>query len=62
MLAYALGVPALTALAMAVPAPLAIWRMARIRDHADASAFERLTFFAVFLLVATSACVLASWL
>ena len=62
VLAYALGVPAITALAMAVPAPLAIWRMARIRAHADASAFERLTFFAVFLLVATSACVLASWL
>jgi len=55
------GVPGLTALAMAVPAPLAVWRIARIRDHADSSAFERLTFFAVFLLVATSACVLASW-
>ena len=31
------------------------------RDHADAAAFERLTFFAVFLLVATAACALASW-
>ena len=62
VLAHPLGVPGVTALAMAVPAPLAVWRMARIRDHADSSAFERLTFFAVFLLVATSACVLASWL
>jgi hypothetical protein len=46
---------------MVIPAPIALWRIARIRDHADPSAFERLTFFAVFLLVATSACALASW-
>jgi 1,4-dihydroxy-2-naphthoate octaprenyltransferase len=61
-IAYVLGAPRLTVLAMLVPAPVAVWRMMRVRDHADPTAFERLTFFAVFLLVATSACVLASWL
>jgi 1,4-dihydroxy-2-naphthoate octaprenyltransferase len=60
-LAHALGLPLVTSLAMVIPAPIALWRIARIRDHADPSAFERLTFFAVFLLVATSACALASW-
>ncbi len=61
-LAHALGLPGAVSLAMVIPAPVALWRIARIRDHADPTAFERLTFFAVFLLVATSACALASWL
>jgi 1,4-dihydroxy-2-naphthoate octaprenyltransferase len=60
-LAHALGLPLVTSLAMVLPAPVALWRIARIREHADPTAFERLTFFAVFLLVATSACALASW-
>jgi 1,4-dihydroxy-2-naphthoate octaprenyltransferase len=60
--ALALGLPMRVALAMLVPAPIAIWRIARLGDHADRSAFERLTFFAVFLLVATSAAALVAWL
>ncbi len=62
LVALACGLPLRVALAMLVPAPLAAWRIARLREHADPSAFERLTFFAVFLLVSTSACALASWL
>ncbi|HSN24935.1 MAG TPA: UbiA family prenyltransferase, partial [Kofleriaceae bacterium] len=57
--------PALTALAIGLPLPLAVWRAARLydhRDHENPAAYERLTFWAVALLVATSACVLASWL
>ena len=61
-LAHALGLPGAVSLAMVIPAPVALWRIARVRDHADPAAFERLTFFAVFLLVATAACALASWL
>ncbi|HUS29841.1 MAG TPA: prenyltransferase [Kofleriaceae bacterium] len=60
--ALALGLPARVVVALAIPAPIAIWRMMRIADHADASAFERLTFWAVFLLVATSALALGAWL
>lgn len=60
--ALALGLPMRVALAMLVPAPVAIWRISRLGDHADRSAFERLTFFAVFLLVATSAVALVAWL
>ena len=41
--------------------PVAIWRVIRVADAHDASAYERLTFFAVFLLVATSACELAAF-
>jgi hypothetical protein len=41
---------------MAIPCPVALWRAARIADHRDRAAFERLTFFAVFLLVATGLC------
>jgi 1,4-dihydroxy-2-naphthoate octaprenyltransferase len=55
-IAWACGLPARVAIAAALPAPIAAWRIARVRsDHADVSAFERLTFFAVLLLVATSA-------
>jgi 1,4-dihydroxy-2-naphthoate octaprenyltransferase len=61
-IAYACGLPGHVAALMAVPAPIAIWRIARIADHADASAFERLTFWAVFLLVSTSALALLGWL
>jgi 1,4-dihydroxy-2-naphthoate octaprenyltransferase len=61
-IAYAFGLPSHVAMLMAVPAPIAIWRIARIADHADASAFERLTFWAVFLLVSTSALALLGWL
>ncbi|NVB79071.1 MAG: prenyltransferase [Kofleriaceae bacterium] len=61
-IAYACGLPARVALAMLVPTPIAVWRMLRVRDHADASAFERLTFWAVGLLVITSALELAAWL
>lgn len=60
-LAVGLGLPVRVALAGAVAAPIAIWRVSRLADHADPTAFERLTFFAVFLLVATSACQLAAF-
>ena len=60
--ALVLGLPPRTAIMMLVPAPIAAWRIARIGDHADPTAYEKLTFWAVALLVATSACVLASWL
>ena len=62
VIAYVCGLPGHVAALMAVPAPIAIWRIARIADHADASAFERLTFWAVFLLVSTSALALLGWL
>jgi 1,4-dihydroxy-2-naphthoate octaprenyltransferase len=58
---FALGLPTRVAAALAIPAPLAIWRMTQIADHRDASAFERLTFWAVFLLVVTSALALGVW-
>jgi 1,4-dihydroxy-2-naphthoate polyprenyltransferase len=60
--AYACGLPLRVGLAMLVPAPLAVWRIARIRDHADPSAYERFTLFAVLLLVATAAATLTAWL
>jgi 1,4-dihydroxy-2-naphthoate polyprenyltransferase len=62
LVALGLGLPARVALAMVVPAPIAIWRIIMLRDHADRAAFERLTFFAVFLVVLTSICALAGWL
>jgi 1,4-dihydroxy-2-naphthoate octaprenyltransferase len=62
LIALGLGLPARVALAMVVPAPIAIWRIIRLREHADPGAFERLTFFAVFLVVVTSAAALAGWL
>lgn len=58
--AIALGLPARIAAAAALPAPIAAWRIARISDHRDPAAFERLTLFAVFLLVATAACELVA--
>jgi 1,4-dihydroxy-2-naphthoate octaprenyltransferase len=53
-IAVGLGLPARVALCAALPAPVAAWRIARIGEHRDPAAYERLTFFAVFLLVATS--------
>ena len=50
-----LGLPGRVALAAALPLPFAAWRVARFADHRDPAAFERLTFGAVALLVATSA-------
>lgn len=61
-LAHVLGLPGVVSLAMVIPAPVALWRIARARDHADPAAFERLTFFAVFLLMATSVCALVAWM
>jgi 1,4-dihydroxy-2-naphthoate octaprenyltransferase len=61
-IACALGLPGRIALAGALPAPFAAWRIARVSDHRHPSAFERLTFGAVALLVATSACELAGTL
>lgn len=61
-IAYACGLPGYVAALMAVPAPIAIWRVVRIAEHAERAAFERLTFWAVFLLVSTSALALVGWL
>jgi 1,4-dihydroxy-2-naphthoate octaprenyltransferase len=61
-LAWRLGLPSRAAMAGSIPVPIALWRIGRIRaDSADVSAYERLTFFAVFLLVATSACELIAF-
>jgi len=60
--ALALGLPRTVALALLVPAPIAIWRIVRLADHANRDAYERLTFFAVFLVGATSAAPLIAWL
>jgi 1,4-dihydroxy-2-naphthoate octaprenyltransferase len=56
------GLPGRVAIAMAAPAPVAIWRIVRIRDHAEPAAYERLTFWAVALLVITSLAALLAWL
>jgi 1,4-dihydroxy-2-naphthoate polyprenyltransferase len=61
-IAYALGLPGRIALAGALPAPLALYRLARVADYRDPAAFERLAFGAVALLVATSSCELAATL
>ncbi|MBA3818318.1 MAG: prenyltransferase [Deltaproteobacteria bacterium] len=61
-LALVLGLPGRVGLAAALPLPIAIWRIRRIADHRDPAAYERLTFFAVFLLVATSALELLAFL
>ena len=58
----AFGLPVRVALGLAVPAPIAIWRIRRLADHADPGAYERLTFFAVFLVGVTSAGGLVGWL
>jgi 1,4-dihydroxy-2-naphthoate polyprenyltransferase len=53
--AVALGLPARIAWCAALAAPVAGWRIAQIADHRDPAAYERLTGFAVGLLVATTA-------
>jgi len=52
--AVGLGLPARMAWCAALPAPIAAWRIARTADHRDPAAYERLTLFAVMLLVVTS--------
>lgn len=59
---WLLGLPARVALAAAIPAPVAGWRIARIAEHGDPAAYQRLTSFAVFLLVASAAAQLAGFL
>lgn len=61
VLALVLGLPARVAIAMLIPAPVAIWRIVRLHDHSNRDAFERLTAAAVFLVVATSIAALAGW-
>lgn len=60
-IAALIALPARVALVTAIPLPVALWRVARIAEHRDRGAFERLTFGAVFLLVATTACALAAF-
>ena len=61
-IAWPIGLPARVALAGLIPAPIAGWRIARMAvEVRDPSAYERLTFFAVFLLVATSAVMLVAF-
>ena len=49
-----IGLPTRVVLAATAPVPIAAWRISRIADHKDPNAFEQLTFFAVFVLVATA--------
>jgi len=56
-----LGLPGRVALAAALLLPFATWRVARLADHRDPRAFERLTFGAVALLIATSAAELVAF-
>jgi 1,4-dihydroxy-2-naphthoate polyprenyltransferase len=51
-----LALPPKVALMAAAPLPIAVWRTLRISEHRDRTAFERTTFFAVLLLVATATC------
>lgn len=53
-IAYLAGLPVRVVIAATIPAPIAVWRIARIADHDDPSAFERLTLFGVVLLVGTT--------
>ncbi|TMQ04473.1 MAG: prenyltransferase [Deltaproteobacteria bacterium] len=59
-LACALGLPVRVALCAAIPAPFALWRIARTAEHRDPAAFERIASWAVALLVATSLAELAA--
>jgi 1,4-dihydroxy-2-naphthoate octaprenyltransferase len=52
--AVALGMPVRVAWCAALTAPIAVWRIARVAEHRDPAAFERLALFAVALLVTTS--------
>lgn len=51
------GLPARVVIAMVVPVPIAVWRMVRVDDEA-----EKLTQWAVLLLVVATAAVLIAWL
>jgi len=62
-IAWWLGVPPLACACAALPAPFAAWRIARMAgDAADPAGYERLTFAAVALLVATSAAMLIGFM
>jgi 1,4-dihydroxy-2-naphthoate octaprenyltransferase len=52
--AVGLGLPARVAWCAGLAAPVAAWRIARVAEHRDPAAYERLTSSAVLLLVATS--------
>ena len=56
-----LGLPIVVAVVGAIPIPIALWRIIRIAEHRERAAFERFTFFAVFLLVTTAACELIAF-
>jgi 1,4-dihydroxy-2-naphthoate octaprenyltransferase len=56
-IAYLLGVPAIAVALAALPIPIAIWRIAA--GVTDAARYERSTFFAVALVVATASTMLA---
>ena len=60
--AWRLGLPGSVALAGLIPFPFAALRLARVSDVRDPTAFERLTFGAVALLVATAICELVATL
>ncbi len=53
-LAAMADLPTRVVIAATAPAPLAAWRISRVADATDPMSFEKLTFFAVFLLVGTS--------
>lgn len=53
-IAALLGLPTRVVIAATLPTPIAAWRVSGIADASDPKAHERLTFFAVFLLIGTS--------
>ncbi len=53
-IAALLDLPTRVVIAATVPTPIAAWRVAGIADASDPKAHERLTFFAVFLLIGTA--------
>jgi 1,4-dihydroxy-2-naphthoate polyprenyltransferase len=63
-IAVGLGLPGRVAMCAALPAPIAAWRIVRVAwtgEHRDPAAYERLTLFAVGLLVMTSLAELAGF-
>jgi 1,4-dihydroxy-2-naphthoate octaprenyltransferase len=62
LVALACGLPLRVALALLVPVPIAVWRIIALADHANRDAYERLTFAAVALVVATATSALIAWL
>ena len=59
--ALLLGLPERVVVAALAPAPVAVWRIARLADTGDPRAFERLSFFGVALLIATALAELAAF-